>query len=411
MAQSEKQNDEGHHAPRDGRAVPHCGFVLAACCAALAALGLAVNIPALCLTSLSGEFGLSDSRSGAFLSTLFWGIVLGLAVTGPLADRIGFRLLLIASALLEAAGLFGVASAHSFGALCRGAFVAGLGVGAADALTTPLVCALYREQRARVTNILHSFYPVGMILAILLTLLLLDRWLSWRGLYCLIGFLCLPPAVVFCFPALPPRAHEGAERLGVRRLLGHRAFWIAGVMIFLVGLCQHGASQWLPAFIEKVATAPASAAPWGSVQARRLGVFGMLMFGLAMVAGRAASAWAARRLPATTILATGAAITAVGLALACAVPQAWATIALLAVFGLGVAALWPTTLALAGDRFPQAGASMFSLLPAMGNLGGVTGPVVIGCVAEVSTLRLGMATLAVAPLLIFLLIRRSRWSA
>jgi MFS family permease len=108
------------------------------------------------------------------------------------------------------------------------------------------------------------------------------------------------------------------------------------------------------------------------------------------------------------LLALGSAVAAGGLLLACVVPCAWAAIAFLAVSGLGVAGLWPTTLALAGDRFPQAGASMFSLLPAAGNLGGVTGPLLIGCIAEAGDLRAGMALLAVASLLIVLLAGRLR---
>ena len=44
---------------------------------------------------------------------------------------------------------------------------------------------------------------------------------------------------------------------------------------------------------------------------------------------------------------------------------------MLAVLGLGVSGLWPTILSLAGDRFPQAGASMYSLLHTSGNLGGL----------------------------------------
>jgi fucose permease len=373
----------------------------------MTALGLAANIPALCLTSVSGEFGLGASLGGTFLSALFWGIGLSLLVIGPLADRTGFRAPLIVSAILEAAGLFWVAEAHSFRALCCGAFLTGLGIGTADALATPLACALYREQRTRVTNILHSFYPVGMILAILLALFLMDRWLSWRGMYRLIGVLCLPPAVIFCFPSLPSHAHEGAERLTSRRLVRSPVFWILGATIFLTGVSELGPAQWLPAFVEKVASlSPDASAAADPLRARRLGMIGMLLYGLAMTAGRTGSAWAARRFTASAMLSIGSAIVAGGLLLACALPQAWAAIAFLAVSGLGVAALWPTTLALAGDRFPQAGASMFALLPAMGNLGGVTGPLVIGCVAEVASLRAGMAVLAAAPLLIILLVRR-----
>ena len=91
-------------------------------------------------------------------------------------------------------------------------------------------------------------------------------------------------------------------------------------------------------------------------------------------------------------------------------PTPAATIAALAVLGLAVSGLWPTVLALAGDRFPTAGASMYSLLSAAGNLGGLVGPLVIGLVAERWGLRSGMAVLVVAPLVVVALqqyLRRS----
>jgi len=64
----------------------------------------------------------------------------------------------------------------------------------------------------------------------------------------------------------------------------------------------------------------------------------------------------------------------------------------------------PTILACAGNHFPQGGASMFSLLAAVGNFGGVVGPLLIGLVAERWNLKAGMATLILAPLLAALLL-------
>jgi len=366
-------------------------------------IGLSANIAAPCLTSIAAEFGLREGRSGAFLGSMFWGVVVSLLATGPVADRIGFRAPLIVGSLLQAAGLFWVSASHAFHGACLGAFLAGLGVGVTDALATPLACALYREQRTRVANVLHAFYPVGLILVLLLAFCLLGRPLSWRGLYRLIGLLCLPPAVIFCFPALPAHAHEGEERLTVRRLARSPVFWLLGALLFLACMCELGPVQWLPAFIEKLARPPASADP---MPARRLGMLGMLVYGLAMTAGRAASAWGARRLRVPALLALGSAVVAAGLLLAAAFPSPGPAIVFLSLSGLGVACLWPTILALAGDRFPQAGASMFALLPVMGNLGGVVGPLTIGVVAEAAGLRAGMAVLAAAPLSIILLVRR-----
>jgi len=75
----------------------------------------------------------------------------------------------------------------------------------------------------------------------------------------------------------------------------------------------------------------------------------------------------------------------------------------LGIVGFSVACLWPTLLAVAGDRFPQAGASMFSVLSAVGGVGCAAAPVALGYVASAfGSLVPAMAALALAPALILI---------
>src|ERR1700676_1926249 len=61
--------------------------------------------------------------------------------------------------------------------------------------------------------------------------------------------------------------------------------------------------------------------------------------------------------------------------------------------------LWSTTLAVAGDRYPDGGATMFALLGALGNFGGIFMPWLVGVVADHWGLRWGLATATFCPLL------------
>jgi MFS family permease len=87
----------------------------------------------------------------------------------------------------------------------------------------------------------------------------------------------------------------------------------------------------------------------------------------------------------------------VGLLMAALSSSAWGGIFWLSMLGLGVAGFWPTTLACTGDAYPRGGASMYSLLSAAGNIGGIVGPIAIGFVADRIGLAGGMAMLAIAP--------------
>ena len=67
--------------------------------------------------------------------------------------------------------------------------------------------------------------------------------------------------------------------------------------------------------------------------------------------------------------------------------------------GFTGSALWPTMLAVTGNRHPEGGATMFGALAALGNAGGIFMPWLVGAIADRSSLHWGLAVSALAPLL------------
>jgi len=376
------------------------GLVLATCCLAMLSIGVVTNIPALCLTAIADELRLDSAQSGLFLSCAFWGLVVSIPVAGPAADRWGFRYLLIGSAALQVSGLLVVSHSHGTWQVCLGAGITGLGTGILDALLTPLACAAYPKARARTANLLHAFYPIGMFLLVLMFLGLMRVQWSWRTIYRLMIVASVPYAIFFMLIPLPRHSHEGSTRMPGRRLIRRGAFRFLLVAIFLAGVTELGPSQWLPAYVEQAA---------GS--ARSAGALGLLLLGLMMAVGRLGNSWLARRAPPQRLIAAGATLSVMSLVLAALPAGTSFTIGCLGMLGLSVSGMWPSLLSLAGNRFPEAGASMYSLLSTSGNLGGLVGPLAIGLVAQGSGLRVGMATLALAPAMVLVLLaidRRTR---
>jgi len=355
-------------------------------------IGFATNTPALCLTAISGDLTLDSARSGLFLSCVFWGLVISIPISGPLADRWGFRYLLVGSAALQSSGLILVSHAHQMWIACLGAVITGLGTGIVDALLTPLACAAYPKARAKVANLLHAFYPIGMFLVVVIVIVLMRMDWSWRAIYRFIAATNIPYAIVFLVLPLPRRSHEGSERMPGRHLIRMGPFLLLLGAIFLAGVTELGPSQWLPAYLEQAAGGTRTAS-----------ALGLLLLGVMMAVGRLGNSFLSRYVSQRRLVVAGATISLVSLVLAALPAGTLFTICCLAMLGLGVSGLWPTILSLAGDRFPQAGASMYSLLHTSGNLGGLVGPLVIGLVAQRGGLRLGMATLALAPVLILVL--------
>ncbi|MBN2152826.1 MAG: hypothetical protein JW839_15350, partial [Candidatus Lokiarchaeota archaeon] len=84
--------------------------------------------------------------------------------------------------------------------------------------------------------------------------------------------------------------------------------------------------------------------------------------------------------------------------------------------GFGVSLLWPGTLVLAAKRFPQAGASMFAILAAGGDIGASIGPWIVslvadsaGALSEQIGLRMGILVGTLCPILAFACLRWMAW--
>jgi fucose permease len=368
--------------------------VFAVCCSASALMGVVSTAPALCLTAIAADLGLGPAGSGVYLSGIYWGLTISLLVTGPCADRFGFRVPLVISAILQAVGMFLTAAAPAPWLATAGAVVVGLGIGALDALVTPLVCAVYPEARTRTSNRLHAFYPLGMLLCVLLVLLLLRLGLDWRAVFRCLSLLCLPYGIAVLTVSLPAASHAGPQRLPTRDLFRTRHFLLLTALILLAGATEAGPSQWLPAYIEEAA---------GGTQVA--GALGLLAFGTTMAIGRFGNSLLAQRFGARRLLAAGTLVCTVMMVLAALPLSPLLNVAALAIIGLAVSGLWPSVLALAGDRFPAAGASMFSLLSSAGGIGCVIGPLAIGLVADRWGLHWGMASLTAAPLVALMLLR------
>lgn len=378
--------------PIDRRSRP---YIVAASCLGSLTLSFAINLPAICLTTIADHFAFDKAAGGLFLSCAFAGLFLAILTTGPAADRWGIRVPLVLSAVTQSLGFLICGMASTRPTLFLGAFVLGTGTGMVDALLTPLVCATYPEIRTRVSNLLHAFYPIGIATLAAATMVLFHlRW-TWQEIYRLMAILALPYGIAFLFLPLPASLHVGDDRLQTRRLIRQRPFLLIVTGMFLGGIAELGPSQWLPAYVEE--------AMGGS---RMGGFLGLLIFGLTMSVGRLLYTWLSHHITPRQFFTAGGAVAAAGLLLASLPGPTVFTVACLAALGLGIAGFWATILAVAGDRFPKAGASMYSLLGAAGNSGGVAGPLLIGIIAEAWGLRAAMALLALAPMLAVIVFQR-----
>ena len=363
-------------------------------------LAIGLNLLPVFLTSLGTVYGGVDGLTGEQLGRLgalaFGGLVTGIVLTGPLADRWGAKPFALLGSAFTAVSLVAAAVAPHYASLGGAMFGLGLGAGLLDMVLSPVVSALNPSRRAASMNWLHSFYCVGAVATILAGTVALQAGVGWRGA-CL-GLTPLPLALIAAFAPLrfPPMSTEGA-RVPLRALMRDRWFAGALVAIFLGGSTELGMAQWLPAYAETSLGYPS----W-------VGGTGLLAFSTAMALGRMAVGAAGGRFDPYRVMMAGCAGSVLLFLAGSFAP--WPSLALAACVAAGFAGscLWPTMLAVAADRHPEGGATMFGALAALGNGGGIVMPWVVGAIADRSNLHWGLAVSALAPALMLPLVAALR---
>lgn len=384
----------------------------------MVSLAIAVNLLPVFFTSLSDSLGsLSHEQLGRIPAVTFAGLVAAILISGPLADRYGLKPFAIAGNGLVAGGLLLLGTAPAYPQVLLACFIMGFGAGTLDMVLSPIVCVFQPANKSSAMNWLHSFYCVGAVLTILIASLALQHRVSWRS--AAMGLVAMPLLVGMTFfrlrmPAAgtaPASAGDDKNTLSI--LLRQRPFLWTLAAIFLGGATELGMAQWLPAYAEH----SLGFVKWAADLA-------FLGFSLAMAVGRWGAGLIGHRVAPVTLLmyCCGASMVCFLTASFCPVPAVALAACILA--GLAGSCLWPTTLAIAADRYPHGGATMFGLLAALGNFGGVLMPWLVGAVADALTvpgggeraaiptpLSWGLATAAFCPLLMMAVLRPLRSSA
>lgn len=356
---------------------------------AMMSLSIGLNLLPVFLTTIGatygGEAGLSQEQLGRLGACIFAGVVVGILATGPLADRLGAKPFVQLGNALIAVSLVGAALAPDYTLLGAALFSLGVGAGVLDMVLSPVVAALNPTRRAAAMNWLHSFYCVGAVFTILIGTVALTVGLGWRGTCFVLMMLPLGLLVAFA-PLRFPSLHIEGGRLKLRTLIRRGWFWVALLAILLGGATEAGMLQWLPAYAETALGYPA----W-------IGGLALLLFSVAMAAGRMVVGAMGARWNAYAVMALGCGSSTLLFLAGSFLPLPFFALTACVLVGFTGSCLWPTMLAVTADRYPEGGASMYGMLGAFGNLGGIFMPWLVGWVADRHDLHWGLAVSALAP--------------
>ncbi|MCK9687903.1 MFS transporter [Scleromatobacter humisilvae] len=363
--------------------------------------------------SLLKEWGLARPALGPVLSAALFGLAAGALSSGPLADRVGRKRVLVAAVLLFGLACAASSFAGSLSQLVVLRFVTGLGLGAAMPNAVTLMSEYCPDRmRATLTNAMFCGFPLGAAFGGFLAAWMIPQF-GWRSVLLLGGvaplvlgvamLALLPESVRYMVARAQPveriraalaRISETAMRatgfvlsesrpsaagqggigivLSSRYLVGSVMLWIAyfmGLVIF------YALINWMPILFKDAGVEPRSATLISALFP--LGGCGAILFG-----------WLMDRFNANKIIALGFAATA---ALVYAVGQAAGNVGALVVLVFLAGAFMNTAQsslpALAAAFYPTAGrATGVSWMLGFGRFGGIAGSFLV---AELSRRDVG----------------------
>lgn len=307
----------------------------------------------------------SAAMVGQALGVTFTGFALTLLFGSALVDLIGMKRMLLLSALGYVVGALGLLTAAFMPVsafvevlVLASLLLTGLGWGAVEAASNPMVAALYPEEKTHRLNILHAWWPGGIVVGGLLGVAITYTGLPWQ----LNMIVLMVPALVLAWmvstSAFPvtERVAAGVSYGGMFiELLRRPLFWLFWACMFLTAAAELAPGQWVNISLSNIV----------GMQGILLLVYvSGLMFVMRHFAGPIVARISSLGLMFVSCALAGAGLYLLSLAKTPAFAFAAAT-----VWGIGVCYMWPTMLGIVAERFPRGGAMALGL---MGFAGGMS---------------------------------------
>ena len=356
--------------------------------ASLLVFAAASTLLSVSLKQIGTDLAIGYSLRGTVALARCCVLALSTFAVGYTADRLGKRWLLAGGMVVVAGGLWCVGFTSAFAGLMVGTMVAGAGLGCLEGLASPLIADLHPARVEMHMNVLHAFFPVGIVVFSLVIGRALDLGVPWRLPFAVAALPALAVGVMFAVGTYPEDPSGRRRRpLPIRCILARPLFWLLAVAMALTAGCEGTLIYWTPNFVQDV---------YG--QGALVGAAGLTAFTAAMAVGRVASGIVARFVPLPRIMLAMALLDAV-LALALVLTRDLAvSMRVLALVGLCTGCFWPGILTVATRRIAAGSATLLAMISVAGIAGFGVVPWLVGLVAESRGLRTGFALLPVVLL-------------
>ena len=371
---------------------------LVACYLGFVTQAITANFTPLLFLTFKNTYGIGFEKIALIPMVFYFTQLLIDFAAAKLVDKIGYRVCVVSSQVLSAAGLVLMAVLPEllpvpFAGILIAVVLYAIGSGLVEVLVSPIVEACPFENKGGMMSLLHSFYCWGAVAVILgstlfFTVFGIENWKILTVLWAIIPFW---NAFNFMFCPIE-RLVEEDQRMRTSQLLKLPLFWLLILLMICAGASEASMAQWASAFTESAMGVSKTVGD----------LAGPCLFAVFMGISRIVYGKLSEKLDLTkTMLACG------GLCVLCYLTASLSAIPIIglagcALCGVSVGIMWPGTISISSQKCPRGGTAMFAFLALAGDLGATVSPSLVGGISNMAggNLKAGLFAATAFPLLL-----------
>lgn len=355
----------------------------------IAGLGMSAWAP---LVPFAKErLAVNEATLGALLLCLGLGSLVSMPVTGMLAGRIGCRKVIAASALIMCVSLLGLATAPSVLTMTVALLFFGAAVGSVDVAMNIQAVIVEKASGRSMMSGFHGFYSLGGIFGAAGV-----SGLLWFGLTPLSSvWVMVAVILILLVMAVGKLLTYGSTTSDPLFVRPRGKVLLIGCLCFIVFMAEGSVLDWSAVFLTSLrGIDPAQAG------------LGFAAFSVAMTIARLLGDRIVQALGGTKVIFLGGICAAGGFLLIVLVPLPEVAFLGFVLIGLGASNIVPVMFTAAGNQSVMPVGLAISAVATMGYAGILVGPALIGFVAQLSSLSVSFALVALGLLVLASCARR-----
>ena len=321
-------------------------------CFALITTAFSFSIRAGILPQLAETFSLSGQQLGFINSMWFLGFPISMILGGLFYHTIGPKRIMQFAFFTHTLGIILTIFSGGYTGLLVSTLLIGIGNGCTEAACNPMIADAYEgKQMNTLLNRFHMWFPGGIVLGSLVSLLMTTLDLGWQAQIWIIMIPTLIYAYLFMGQEFPKPKIEGVTSISenFKAMLSPIYIFILACMA-LTAISEFGPQQWTSLILSNSGAHPM--------------VILDLITGL-MAIGRYFGGDIVHKFDQTGVLLGSAILTAIGIFLLST--QTGGMVYVAAVFfALGVCYFWPNMIGFVAEKIPLSGALGMSIVGGMG---------------------------------------------